>query len=67
MRDLTRNVDDERRASEIEANFQPKVAFFDATPDVKQLRDKQFALVVDSTGTRLLVRIGNTLKQVTLS
>jgi hypothetical protein len=65
---LRRNVDDNRRAKELEENFQTKaLRKFTSNPDVKQLKQREVALVEATGGNYLVTRIGNSLFKVDLT
>jgi hypothetical protein len=63
-----KDPEDIRRVQEIEDKFLPKsLRVFSATPDVKQLKDRQPFIIDDGTTVSLGVRIGNSIKTIALS
>lgn len=65
---LDKDPDDARRVQEIETNFQPKsMRKFDANPNARQLSDGELVVVDDGTDRTLVIRIGGTLYNVSLT
>lgn len=65
---LRRKVDDNRRVKELEELFQTKsLRKFTSDPDVKQLKQREVALVQGNGGNYFVIRIDNSLYKVDLT
>ena len=67
-KDTGKDPEDVKRVQEIEANLQPKsLNSYPANPSVKQLLDRQLALIDDGTEQYIVIRVGDKLKRINLT